>query len=349
MILLICGFGIVSNDIDVSMKTIDWDKTTFPRSETEDNLSTIIGFLDNNVTKNIIIGIQNLNDIADRTTDSTNYLDLRKDIGSLYYEYPACSTRTGEYISSSNKYILTSTYTFKNLLDFVLFYYHYKHVVNHYLCKLNLLLNTKIFNNELTYKNLYDVLANKLNYVNANTYSNLVSLSNVFNSCECLFKAFPNNNNFDDVSITKFCSPFGNMDWIYSSNHSELSEYTSTMIDESKFPTDDKKTFDESMKKLLSIYRPFYIEYKNMFTAATSKNIDSPYSVSTGFNWGYSKGTDYLIDSVKNSDGIVTNSIIKNYCRLNSAALNKDYGWGKNEYTIDSILNPEEEISINGL
>jgi hypothetical protein len=123
------------------------------------------------------------------------------------------------------------------------------------------------------------------------------------------------------------------------------------MIDKSEFPTgdtiNDKKTFDKNMKKLLSIYRPFYIEYKNMFTAATSTNIDSPYSASTGFNWGYSKGTNYVIDSVKNQNGTVTNSIINKFCKLNSAALNKDYGWGKNEYTIDSILNAE--ISINGL
>jgi hypothetical protein len=67
VILLICGFGIVSNDTDVSKKTIDWDKNTFPINSS--NLATITGFLDSNVTKNIIIGIQNLNDIASRTTN----------------------------------------------------------------------------------------------------------------------------------------------------------------------------------------------------------------------------------------------------------------------------------------
>ena len=118
------------------------------------------------------------------------------------------------------------------------------------------------------------------------------------------------------------------------------------MIDKSNFPIDDKKTFDNSMKTLLSIYRPFYIEYKNMFTAATSKNIDSPYSASTGFNWGYSIGINYVIDTEQNEDGTTNDIEIKNYCKLNSAALNKDYGWGKAGYTADSILNAEISIGL---
>jgi hypothetical protein len=164
---------------------------------------------------------------------SVNFGQLRRAAGSLAYEYPAAP---GRIITWENgKYIqFTYKYTFKNLADFVLFSMGYRHNLNHYFAKLNLMFkNIRLkhstedrYDNPVTNPDLF--ITGK-NYVNSTNYSLLLSYEELINY-DVIWKGFPynfqpentDNNLYQTEQATDIVDGYGANNWILKENHSPV-------------------------------------------------------------------------------------------------------------------------------
>jgi hypothetical protein len=106
------------------------------------------------------------------------------------------------------------------------------------------------------------------------------------------------------------------------------------------------KNINDISKKMISIYRPYFIEYSDMYKI---RNFDpmTLYTVRHGsFKTYTTAGLHPGIFAFSRID-IGSNGCVKNAYMLNWNMLNHDWGWGKAGYTIDSILNAN--VSFDGL
>jgi hypothetical protein len=279
-------FGSVSKSS--SKWTVKWKNNTI------NNTDNISAYLDNNISGGVIIGIQNISTLSGKT-DGTDYLNLRNDAGSVSYEYPKCKNIIRKNVESDSKFKYTARYEFKNALDFVLFYYHYKHVINHFFSKMNLLFKSvKFIGNHSTSGSFFEEYENILNspleYVNAATYANLANVSKILQNCECYFRAFPYDTQTADLTSGNIVSPYGNITWVDNNKQSKFPDYSVENIYDV-----DNKDYTQNMKKLLSLYRPFYFEHKNSFVTPKSSTTLNSDSLFTG---------DYLNNTKKGLTGL---------------------------------------------
>ena len=168
---------------------------------------------------------------------SVNFGQLRRAAGSLAYEYPAAPRRIITW--ENGKYIqFTYNYTFKNLADFVLFSMGYRHNLNHYFAKLNLMFkNIRLkYNTEDSTEDRYDNPATNpdlfitgKNYVNSTNYSLLLSYEELINY-DVIWKGFPynfqpenaDNNLYQTEQATDIVDGYGANNWILKENHSPV-------------------------------------------------------------------------------------------------------------------------------
>ena len=170
------------------------------------------------------------------------------------------------------------------------------------------------------------------------------------------------------------------MDWINSENHSKILgqhypihsdniyNYDKNLFDTfNKFLTKTNNidiapslsqaySYTQNSQQMMSFYRPFYLEFKNMFeTIDWTKNtlinlnytdypIISTY-ISKGFNAGFINLTRFMHSNETNNIQEVTG------LSINYNAFNKDYGWFENNFTFESIIQPDldnlQNISLN--
>lgn len=361
-------FGIRDLSITDSNKTINW------KLETADEFNPImhdengtIGYLinrtelisdllsqtDAEINKSLIIGSQSISELyaslsGDSTPKTTDYLNMRVDVGSIFTEYPIISNvdNITQPTETEKEISFQTTYSFKNLADFVLFYYYYKHTINHYLCKLSLLFKSfKFYANQLNNNGtLSDVLDNPSAYFNNKNVAEILTLNSLISN-DCFWRGFINDNTIDnkyyDMSLLSnmSISPVGNMNWTLSDYQSDLInknivEYETTLgtftdnTAKTSIASDEQIDYNNNLKKLYSFYRPYYMLYKNMFIAGTNSSTYND----AGFCYGCLKITDTTYT-------------------LNRDAINQDYGWidENGNFNIDNILNAAEKINYNGL
>lgn len=331
-------------------------------------VSELLSQTDGEINKSIIIASQNISTLyttkLSGKTNQTKYLDMRVDVGSIFTEYPIISNVDGATNITDNttdsidfdEISFNTTYSFKNLADFVLFYYYYKHTINHYLCKLSLLFKSfKFYANQANKsKNngtLSDVLNDPSAYFTNKNVAEILTLNSLISN-DCFWRGFINDNTIDDkyydmtLSSNMSISPVGNMNWTSGAYQSDLIstnivEYVttlSTFMDNTNTPSADFSTsadidYNNNLKKLYSFYRPYYMLYENMFKLTT---VSSTYN-ENGFCYGCLKNTDTTDP--------------KTYYTLNRDAINQDYDWidENGNFNIDNILNAAEKINSNGL
>ena len=334
-------------------------------------VSELLSQTDGEINKSLIIASQNISTLyttkLSGTTNQTDYLKMRVDVGSIFTEYPIISnvddanniTDTDDTINLDNldEISFNTTYSFKNWADFVLFYYYYKHTINHYLCKLSLLFKSfKFYANQTNQLNnngtLSDVLDNPSAYFTNKNVAEILTLNSLISN-DCFWRGFINDNTIDDkyydmtLSSNMSISPVGNMNWTSDAYQSDListnivdytptSDILSTFIDNTLSanisPSADID-YNNNLKKLYSFYRPYYMTYKNMFiTKTNSSTYDN-----NGFCYGCLKKSDTTASTT--------------YYTLNRDAINQDYGWidENGNFNIDNILRAADKINYNGL
>lgn len=314
---------------------------------------------------------------------STYFGQLRLAGGSLAYEYPAAPRRI---ITCEPKNFIQFTYeyTFKNLADFVLFSMGYRHNLNHYFGKLNLMFkNIRLKNNiENSYDNPATVLSsfiNSKNYVNGTNYSLLLSYEELINY-DVIWKGFPynfqptnTNNLFNTEQATDIVDGYGANNWIRRENHSSvigISDYEESIetITQSYFTTSNNTgvgfidgvnngsaTKDENYKRLISFFRPLWIEYSKMYNISYVTNWDKflTYTVGNGasskpeLNSGIAKVSNLTYAVTRYSE--TYNMTINGTYMVNWNMWTPDYGFTDNNkrYNIDKILNAD--VPFNGL
>ena len=221
-----------------------------------------------------------------------NYFNLRNKIGSLGFQFPKME------IESINGTIakLTKTYEFKNLSDYILFYYSYKHVLNHYFCKFNkifncltLYKNTNKWSKFKNYSDTIEMLTTPSAYFNGYNCALLNSLNNILSNEQHIWKSYVDIKEMNSIktSASKFIIPFG------TSLNGNTGVSSKFFTDESGILTGDLGIqsggrhnniyseqisnntlidYEENWKKLLSIYRPFYIDNLKKHNAFNGTN-----------------------------------------------------------------------------
>ena len=317
----------------------------------------ISGFTNN---RNIIIIDTPPDDWKSNTSSDTGsenkswkYMKLR-DITSEPLEIPV--TTDYIYTNDADKKTInySATYTFKNIADFVLFMYYYKHEINHYLIKLNKLVNSfKFIKNDSnktvkTHNDLLTVLNDSFDYVNCYTYSELHSFNALIND-SIIWKEFPYDTNTTiENTLPAIISPFGTMSWTNENNQSTISRWNPTSTNDIITNSQDDTRisgYNKDIKHMLSIYRPFYIEYLNMFNTVNYTNRNDIYDA-FGFKYGFVSGVPFKI-KLNSSDTLSSTVYTLPGTIFNFIALNRDYGWENNDYSFESIVNAN--INNNGL
>lgn len=312
---------------------------------------------DDEINKSLIIGSQSISglyaSLSGKTDTTTNYLNMRVDVGSIFTEYPIISTvyNITQPTEMEKEISFQTTYSFKNWADFVLFYYYYKHTINHYLCKLSLLFKSfKFYDNQFNDNGtLSGVLDNPSAYFTNKNVAEILTLNSLISN-DCFWRGFINDNTIDnkyyDMTLLSnmSISPVGNMNWTLDAYQSDLIstnivEYETTLgtfIDntaKTSIASNEQIDYNNNLKKLYSFYRPYYMLYKNMFNTETNSTTYD----NTGFCYGCLKKS--------------SSTAPKTYYILNRDAINQDYGWidEKGNFNIDNILNAADEINYNGL
>ena len=367
--------SLTEQNIIFDLKT--WDGA-YSNIDTATLIQNQKDFINAHLSNDIVIGIQfssieidkaeisnnlyNFNNSEGKIYDNINhtlkikYLDLGKYFGSIEYEYRGIKNNS---IYQNDIWTYTQSYTFKNKADFILFYYFYKHLINLYLIKFN-----KIWNNILLLKDdngtigtFEDALHNPISYFNGDTTSVLISYNSLVTD-SLLWNGFCNDNtNIDnefystsESTLAITCNPYGNMAWLDNNIHSDIigkpwipsrsnNRIENPLLSASISNNPSEKfglEYNNSIKQLLSIYRPKYIDFFNMNLSTT---IDNLYN-SLGFTGGFILTNHQLeLKRINYSGNIeIINPSINGYS-LNYTAFNMDYGWGKNNYTFESIIN----------
>ena len=374
-------FGIRDLSTEKTRKTINWLLSTadeFNPIMSDDNgtngylinrtmlVSSLLSQTDDDINKSLIIGSQSISELyasLSGKTDkkgnpdtTTTYLNMRVDVGAILTKYPIISTVeniTQQTENEEKEISFETTYSFKNWADFVLFYYYYKHTINHYLCKLSLLFKSfKFYDNKLNNKGtLSDVLNDPSAYFTNKNVAEILTLNSLISN-DCFWRGFINDNTIDNryydmtLSSNMSISPVGNMNWTSNDYQSDLIstnivDYVttlSTFIDNTNTPSAGFSPsadidYNNNLKKLYSFYRPYYMLYKNMFIAETNSSTYDD----NEFCYGCLKKTDTTVP--------------KTYYTLNRDAINQDYGWidENGNFNIDNILNAAKKINYNGL
>lgn len=296
---------------------------------------------------------------------------------------------------SNNSINYENTYLFKNLADLLLFYIYSKSYINFFMIKFNKLFNhisnytntgrTDIYNNTF-------LSSKKDLFVNAYTMYTLASYSNL--NDPIIWKAFPYHNTEIDsekmfqeqFTTIKKQSNNGTMYWAQSKNHSKIIgvDYPKRKVSDNnsyneKYFKNFKNfvnTFNESnedkylltqadknyaknytcaMQKTLSLYRPFYIQFKNMFNildwsinALTNIQTindfaDPTYKLPSSMNQiqGQFEAGFIRLNQIVYNKSNSNNAFSQQQCIcINYNAYNKEFGWFYDNFSFDSIIDP---------
>jgi hypothetical protein len=314
--------------------------------------------------------------------------NLRRAAGSLAYEYPAAPNRIIKYLKDEYIHYIqfTYTYTFESLADFVLFSMGYRHSLNHYFAKLNLLFkNLSLKSNSSTPMKYVNpatsnaVFLNNKDYVNNTNYSLLLSYEELINY-DIVWKGFPynftaneNNSFWKTEQATDIVDGYGGNEWI--------SQRPSKIIDPQLSPSASigiitnswgsttnengvgletnelyQHEYDEGCKGFISFFRPLWIEYSKMYNTLYPTNLyeDEWKKIPTYFNTGSGKGLNCGLISISIlsytawKDNASLTMDIGNTYMVNWNMWTPDYGFTEDgKYNIDKILTAD--VPFNGL
>ena len=245
----------------------------------------------------------------------------------------------------------------------------------------------------LTISSFNDTFEHPDNYVNAYTAYTLASYSNLNDTA--IWKAFAYNDLYSEVTGNfnynrnllynyPVVSPYNTMAWTNSKNHSKILgqhypinseniyEYNTGLFEwfntylvaedwklisgEATVRKQQAYNYTISSEHMMSFYRPFYLEFKNMFNSidwSMEKLDDLEYNevpqsetfTSKCFNGGFIN-----ISKLMYSENTKKYQEVIGKC-INYNAFNKDYGWFDNNFTFDSIIQPDldnlQNITLN--